>query len=900
VIIIMVVAGGLNSRIASAWAEQGAVTEGSPRDRATVDAAPSVGDCSRPLLRVPVEGQTIGLDPRFARALQLGTQGLVEASDRLLAELLCAWPDSVSKTAIMRLLARNRARVGDIEAAAVWIERALEAGALARAGAAPNVWDLQAAASWHLRLGDRARGEKEMAALEQLGLGPTRNEEAAFFATRLRIETGGVVEARRALQRWEARGAADGSAPRVVDPSGEARRLAGLSLVLARAGLAAEAEELASRVVQVPRVSSVGWLHARAVAFRALGVLSVDRGEGTAAVMYLAESERSLAEARDIQRARLEELEQEPGPRMFKELGRALETAVPYSDEAELATLEGRAHAAAGELGQAAERYGHAIETIESLRQFLDFGDRLRFFEGRTGPYKGMVGTLLALEGSVGGRELHLSGARGANVKEMAFFFAEAARARTFGELLAQAQAAEAEVGLPPELARQEEQLRASVASDLLRGVPYRESEAYRRLRALVEQLRRTHEPYAALRYPEPVIPSEIPLRSGETLLTFTVMKEQVVTWLLQAGRPLHVYRSPLSTDQLRKAIGTLRASLIAAPAGRPPEFARGASELLYQALLSEPLKMVPRGSSLLIVPDGFLATVPFEVFSARSASGRSEYAGDQVRITYYPSATVLSYERRFGKGRTSDDAKGAGRLLLLADPIYEIHDGRAASLGVLKRVETHISREVALHAFAASFEGVGLRRLPWTAREARLASAALGGRSDLKVGAAANEHIVKTLDLRRYRYLHFATHGVLAGDIPYLRQPALVLTLVGDLQGEDGFLTMNEVAGLKLRAAVSILSACETGLGEEVSGEGVVGFVRAFMLAGSHAVIASLWKIDDAAAAELMGHFYQHLAKRERPDIALRAARQELRSEASGRWSHPFYWAAFVEYGSP
>lgn len=738
-----------------------------------------------------------------------------------------------------------------------------------------------------------------MAALERLGFGSERSDEAAFFATRLRVQAGDENRARSALRRWESRGVPPDEVPSVVDTAEEPRRLAGLGLVLARVGLTREAEELASRVVRLPPSASLGLLHARAVAFRALGMISLDRGEGPAALVYLRESERSSAQARDIQRASFEAMQQEPAAGLFEELGRALQVAVPYSEQAEFATLQGRAQALAGDPLKAVERYARAVEIIESLRRFLDLGDRQRFFEGRTGPYKGMVGTLLSLEGKARGRNLRLSEARGANSTEMAFYFAEAARARTFGERLAQAQRRESEPSLPAELAGRERELRARVAAELLRGIPYQESDAYRQLRALVGELRQTHPRYAALQYPVPVIPSEIPLRPGETLLAYAVLDTGAVAWLVQPGRQVHVYRSSVSTDRLMAAVRRLRSSLVPGPGGRLPPFDTRASELLYEWLLAEPMKMVPRGSALLIVPDGFLATVPFEVFRGRSASGPMEYAGDQVRITYHPSATVLSYERRFGRRSRQEGPEGAGRLLVLADPIYDAHDARTQGGGLPAGVQASVPREAALQAFASGFGGSGFRRLAWTAREARLLSAALPGRTDVRLGRAANEHLVKALDLREYRYLHFATHGVLAGDIPYLRQPALVLTLVGDLQGEDGFLTMNEVTGLELQAEVTVLSACETGLGEEVSGEGVVGLTRAFLLAGSRAVVASLWKIDDAAASELMGLVYRYLSQGERPDVALSKARQDLRADPTGRLAHPFYWAAFVLYGS-
>ena len=155
----------------------------------------------------------------------------------------------------------------------------------------------------------------------------------------------------------------------------------------------------------------------------------------------------------------------------------------------------------------------------------------------------------------------------------------------------------------------------------------------------------------------------------------------------------------------------------------------------------------------------------------------------------------------------------------------------------------------------------------------------------DLRLGRAANERDIKALDLGAYRYVHFATHGILAGDVPYINQPALVLSQTADLGGEDGFLTMSEVLKLPLRAEMVVLSACQTALGREVTGEGVVGLTRAFLYAGSRAAVVSLWPVDDASTALFMGRFYEHVKAGQPPARALARAKQDLRAEA--RYAH-------------
>src|SRR5262249_20974003 len=205
-------------------------------------------------------------------------------------------------------------------------------------------------------------------------------------------------------------------------------------------------------------------------------------------------------------------------------------------------------------------------------------------------------------------------------------------------------------------------------------------------------------------------------------------------------------------------------------------------------------------------------------------------------------------------------------------------------------------SRGAALRAYAAK-ERIGvLGSLPGTRQEAALVARALEpGRAlvDVRLGAQANEHDVKALDLTRYGRLHFATHRVLADDVPCLREPALVLAQVGDLQGEDGFLTMSEIAGLKLRAELTVLSACQTGLGREVTGEGTMSLARVFMHAGSRSVVVSLWRVEDKATAVLMGRFYRDLASGKPAAETLEQARRERRKNPA--WAHAVFWAPFV-----
>jgi CHAT domain-containing protein len=249
---------------------------------------------------------------------------------------------------------------------------------------------------------------------------------------------------------------------------------------------------------------------------------------------------------------------------------------------------------------------------------------------------------------------------------------------------------------------------------------------------------------------------------------------------------------------------------------------------------------------------------------------------------------TVLHLLRDWDRRRAQPD-RG---LWALGDPVYDGNDPRAVVGG---------RAPAATPSKPAGYRGRGrddrFGRLPFSGREVTAARDALG-RNDAEVltGTEASEAAVKRASresrLARFRYVHFATHGVL--DFSSGRQPALVLALVGNGRDEDGFLTIEEVTGLRLNADVTVLSACQTGRGRFSPGEGVSGLARAFLYAGSRAVMCSQWQVDDAATADLMSLTYGRLKAGDSAAESLRQAQLALIRE--GR--PPSVWAPFVVIG--
>jgi CHAT domain-containing protein len=239
--------------------------------------------------------------------------------------------------------------------------------------------------------------------------------------------------------------------------------------------------------------------------------------------------------------------------------------------------------------------------------------------------------------------------------------------------------------------------------------------------------------------------------------------------------------------------------------------------------------------------------------------------------------------------------------VLVLADPVFGVDDAR-----VRQRADTPHAPPLAFlppglfRDAARAGRGDGVPRLPSTLAEAEaVIAAAPPGRGRLASGFSASRATAAGDEPGRYRIVHFATHGIIDSQHPELSGILLSFVNAGGGQ-ENGFLQLHDIYNLRLSADLVVLSSCSTALGKEMRGEGVVGLTRGFMYAGADGVVATLWKVDDKASAELMKHFYGAMLRDGlAPAAALKAAKEKLWRQ--GRWRSPFYWAAFVlqgEYG--
>jgi CHAT domain-containing protein len=306
----------------------------------------------------------------------------------------------------------------------------------------------------------------------------------------------------------------------------------------------------------------------------------------------------------------------------------------------------------------------------------------------------------------------------------------------------------------------------------------------------------------------------------------------------------------------------------------------------------------------LLIVSDGFLRYIPFEALPAPNQSVTpASVAGLELlffnhEIVGLPSALTLAAIRKEQHPATA----ATKTIAVIADPVFEKDDPRVLAFRPESNAPaTEEGDGVQLSSALRDFTKQGgqpvISRLPSTLREAKAIMAIVPpDEAMVAVGFDATKERIVSDELKAYRIIHFATHGLLNNESPQLS--GVILSLV-DEHGENraGFLRLQDIYNLDLSADLVVLSACRTGLGRNVRGEGVVGLTSGFMYAGAKSVITSLWKVDDDATAELMGYFYTALLKDGlTPAAALKAAKREMWKQE--RWRAPFYWAAFTLQG--
>ena len=457
-------------------------------------------------------------------------------------------------------------------------------------------------------------------------------------------------------------------------------------------------------------------------------------------------------------------------------------------------------------------------------------------------------------------------------------------------------------------------------AASLKREVSQLETDLERAQAAI----RKNSPHYAALTQPQPLKLREIQaqLDADTLLLEYALGENRSYVWAITKDS-LTSYELP-KEEIIRKSALVVHALLTARSTNKSGESALqrrdritqaeaqlpAAAQSLSQTLLA-PLAAQLGDKRLVIVADGALQYIPFAVLPdpSSTAIGSRQSAPPLIvnhELVSMPSASALAIQRAELAGRQL----APKMLAVIADPVFDRSDQRfttrvsEASDNAQTRTLTPNSERTLEHLAEKQDDKGGfttrklvIPRLAYTRLEADQLLALSPKTSNFRaIDFQASRATVLSSDLGQYRYVHFATHGLLDTERPGLS--ALVLSMV-DSQGkqQDGFLRANDIFNLKLPAELVVLSACQTGLGKEIKGEGLVGLTRGFMYAGAARVVVSLWSVNDKATAELMTKFYEKMLKQgERPAAALRAAQVEMWKQK--QWQSPYYWAAFTLQG--
>jgi CHAT domain-containing protein/predicted negative regulator of RcsB-dependent stress response len=570
------------------------------------------------------------------------------------------------------------------------------------------------------------------------------------------------------------------------------------------------------------------------------------------------------------------------------------------------------------EQGRFAEALGHAraaVELDETVRARITSPElRASYVANEQDKYELLIDILQQRDA--------VEPARG--YAAMAFEASERARARVLLESLLDARV-DLRRGIAPALLERERSLqkRLNDASTQLSrafartntGEQSNAAQTFERLsgdyQQLQVQIRQQSPHYAAVMQPRPLDAAAIQntiLDPETVLLEFALGEERSWLWAMSSKSLTSVELPPrreieaaarslyeqLTARQKRHAESRLAYDRrVTAADARLEKDAAAVSRMLLGGIASQ-LNAEWRTKRLVIVPAGGLQYLPFAALPSPGA--RASLAASH-EIGYIPSASVLAVLRREAAGRTP----APRTLAILADPVFETADPRVTLKSLRTVAQDHdATASRAQTVVDGLYSRIPLSRLPFSRDEA-YAIASLSKTNDSKdtlvaVDFKASREAVLGGLLSGYRVVHLATHGVIDTERPALS--SLIFSLVDERgRRQNGYLRLPDIYNMRLDADLVVLSACQTALGKEIKGEGLVGLTRAFVYAGAPRVLASLWQVSDLATAELMKKFYRGMLRERRsPAAALRAAQVEMSQDP--RWRSPFFWAGFVLQG--
>ncbi len=479
--------------------------------------------------------------------------------------------------------------------------------------------------------------------------------------------------------------------------------------------------------------------------------------------------------------------------------------------------------------------------------------------------------------------------------------YAEAMRSRVFLDRMAEGLVA-LDKGLTPNLMEKRDNLvtKLSILSKEMNEAAGKNDEKklkelkqqYHNLQNEFEELlikiRLNNPLYAGVRYPQPVSVKDLQenvLETNELLLRYFISLDKVYVFLV-SKKDFNVFALGVKEKDINEIVSEYLFSVVEKNSRRVRNYGRQ----LYRQLFKPLESAIKDRKEIIIIPDGQLAKIPFEslVIDDQTPS-KTVYLLEKYRVKYIQSASVLAILRKHYQRLGS-----ARRFIGFGDPVYDYKNFEKGKPEIGTPSTLNQDAISGIHRSRYEQEGGIFTRLKSSGEEVNAIANLFKNQSqkfEVHLRQDATEANAKSPDLKEFDYIHFACHAVFGDGFQSLVLSQLLQS------AEDGYLTLNEIMNCDYNAKLVVLSACQTGKGKMERGEGVTGLTQAVMYAGTPAVVASLWNVEDVATRELMVKFYKYLLEEDlSKEEALRKAKLDLIK--TGRYSSPFYWSAFVMYG--
>jgi tetratricopeptide (TPR) repeat protein len=597
----------------------------------------------------------------------------------------------------------------------------------------------------------------------------------------------------------------------------------------------------------------------------------------------------------------------------FKEARQYYETILKSAEKSRNAddiftayTGLGKVHEAKEEYEKALQYYSWGMKLTEEIRSSLQPAQRKNFFDVRIGgfyradPYEGLARVLMKTNKLAG-----------------AFRSSEYTKARVFAEAMSALSGVEA-FDIPAEIVKKDQDL-----NDQLAALKKSRQKAYEKgnklviaslepqvedleekHRAHISMLRGKYPLFAATKYPEPMDLAQTGLKDNEWALCYDATDPGLIIYLTKGRQILKGRFKPIPRKELDELVRKFRQPLQVTSGGsirkKLTSFDFASGKKLADILLGDILSDLPEGTPVMVVPDDSLGVLPFEMLVLNEGGkvktdgkipyvSRAAFFGDRNPISYHQSITALTLARTLAK-----QVKAGKKVLVMDDPVFSADDERLKNSSAKKRKVLLASLPDKLMSIKTEI-GLTFPRLPLTGQLGESLKTLDPEQTAELSGMKASKPVLFKKSLKRYGSMIFATHGYFGTDLPGIQEPVLVLTLVDQPKGQDGFLRMSEVMGLKMNADIVALTACQTGLGRRISGEGNMNMGRAFQYAGARSVLMSLWSVAEKSSVMLVESFFKHRKEGKSKLESLQMARKEIREAG---YDHPFYWAPFILVG--